>query len=478
MMSRGKQAKKALLKGASWGRLLFDHALEGIFRSTPDGRFTMVNPAFVRMLGYASAEEVLALRLPDDLYVNLSERTQLRDHYKPAGVLDGVEMHWKKKGGEPLVVRLYARTFCDMHGAVVGYEGMVLDITAQKRGEEALRVNEEKYKTIFAASPDFIYLTDSTGRLLDANPALLEWQELSLEDLRQRHFLDFFAGDNIEEVMEEFTGLQHGSLVRGLEVRVRNTRGEIRVFEVHAIPIPDPRGDEVILSVARDITSRKQVEERLQLLSRQLLETQETERRHLARELHDEIGQTLTVLKINLKALEPVPKRATPYLQESLHLVDSTVQQIRNLALDLRPSQLDHLGLTDTLQWYVDRRAQRTGIVMHFVADRLQPRPSPPIETACFRVVQEALTNIARHARARQVWITLRQHDAALDLFVRDDGIGFDVDVARAQAVHGKGLGLLGMEERVRLVGGQLDIVTAPESGTEIHVCVPLRHPQ
>ncbi len=348
----------------------------------------------------------------------------------------------------------------------------------RKRTGTTLQANEAKYRAIFAASPDFMYLTDNEGRLLDANPALLEWQGLSREELQQRHFVDFFAGDNLAEVMREFAALQHGRPVRGLEVRVHNGRGEVREFEVHAIPFQDPAGVSATLSVARDITVRKQVEARLQLLSRQLLETQEAERRHLARELHDEIGQTLTVLKINLKALELVSKRAKSYLHESLRLVDAILQQLQNISLDLRPSQLDHLGLIDTLRWYVDRQVQRIGLVLHFAADELQPRPNPPIETACFRVVQEALTNIARHAQAQQVWITLRQHGAALELLICDDGIGFDIEVARAQAARGRGLGLLGMEERVRLIGGQFEIVTVPGKGTEICVCAPLRHPQ
>src|SRR5712691_3441834 len=121
------------------------------------------------------------------------------------------------------------------------------------------------------------------------------------------------------------------------------------------------------------------------------------------------------------------------------------------------------------------RQAQRTGLVVHFAADPLQPRPGPTLETACFRIVQEALTNIARHAQARQVWITLGQHDAVLHLLVRDDGIGFDLEAARMRAAQGKGLGLLGIEERVRLLGGQLEIVTAPGKGTEIRVRFPLR---
>jgi PAS domain S-box-containing protein len=477
-MPRGKQGKKTAPNNATWRSSLFEHTQEGIFRSTPEGRFLEVNPALVRMLGYESVEEVLALKLPDDLYLEPVQRERLRAHYEPTGIIEGVELLWKKKGGEPLVVSLYARVIRNACDRVIGYEGMVLDVTARKRTEAALQASEAKYRTIFAASPDFIYLTDSEGRLLDANPALLEWQELSLEELRQRHFLDFFAGDNLAEVMREFAALRQRLPVRGLEVRARNAQGEVRVFEVNATPFQEPTGVTATLSVARDITARKQAEERLQLLSRQLLETQEAERRHLARELHDEIGQRLTVLKINLTMLEPVPKRAKPYLEESLRLVDATIQQIRNLSLDLRPSQLDNLGLIETLRWYVDWWEQRTGLTMQVAISPLQPRPSPLIETVCFRIIQEALTNIARHAQAWQVWITLRQHDAVLDLLVRDDGIGFDLEAARAQAVQGKGLGLLGMEERVRLVRGQLEIVTTPGTGTEIHVCVPLQPPQ
>jgi signal transduction histidine kinase len=178
----------------------------------------------------------------------------------------------------------------------------------------------------------------------------------------------------------------------------------------------------------------------------------------------------LTALKLILTALEPVPKRARSHLQESLRLLDALVQQIRDLSLDLRPSQLAHLGLVETLQGHVDRWAHRTGLVIHFAAARLHPRPGQAIATACFRIVQEALTNITRHARARQVWIALRQHDAALDLRIRDDGKGFDLDAARARVGRGQELGLLGIEERVRLIGGQLAIRTAPGKGTEIQV--------
>ncbi len=148
----------------------FEHALGGIFRSTPAGRFTAVNPALVRMLGYESAEEVLALTLPDDLYVDPTQRAHLRAAYEAAGVLEGVEVCWKKKGGEHIVVSLYARTIRDTHGTVIGYEGMVLDVTERKRMEEALRQAEARYRTISELISDYAYAGDGRGGSDCCNP--------------------------------------------------------------------------------------------------------------------------------------------------------------------------------------------------------------------------------------------------------------------------------------------------------------------
>jgi signal transduction histidine kinase len=214
---------------------------------------------------------------------------------------------------------------------------------------------------------------------------------------------------------------------------------------------------------------------RAQRLSQQLLEAQEAERRRLARELHDEIGQALTAVKINLQGLERSGAAATgPRLEESIAIVDRALQQVRNLSLDLRPSLLDDLGLVAALRWYADRQAQRAGLAVEFVADPPGIRATSELETACFRVAQEALTNIVRHAQARSVHVELRQQDPELRLLIRDDGVGFDVAAARQRALRGGSLGILGMQERVGLLRGRLDIRSTPQRGTEIHVRLPL----
>jgi signal transduction histidine kinase len=225
-----------------------------------------------------------------------------------------------------------------------------------------------------------------------------------------------------------------------------------------------------------EITERRRVEEALSILSRQLLETQEQERRHLARELHDELGQTLTALRLSVEAQAQSPTPSSARLAQSLAMIDTLLQKVRTLSIDLRPAVLDDLGLVAALGWYVARQAELVGFTAHLKTEALEPRPDSLLETVCFRVVQEALTNIARHAQAQNVWIELRQCDAqTVSLSVRDDGIGFQVNSSQERTIQGSSLGLLGMRERVALVGGTLELRSTPGQGTEIRVRIPLR---
>jgi signal transduction histidine kinase len=206
------------------------------------------------------------------------------------------------------------------------------------------------------------------------------------------------------------------------------------------------------------------------------LETQEVERRHLARELHDQIGQSLTAVEINLQAAQQVsvsPALAAP-LEESLKIIARIQEQVRELSFELRPSLLDHVGLAAALRWYSNQQARRAGFRVRFRADSIPSRVDPTVETACYRVAQEALTNVVRHAQATHVTVELNQAGESLRLLIRDDGAGFDLLAARQRAREGAGLGLLGMEERVSLVGGHLEYKSRPAEGTEILAWFPL----
>ncbi|HZR70866.1 MAG TPA: response regulator [Burkholderiales bacterium] len=215
---------------------------------------------------------------------------------------------------------------------------------------------------------------------------------------------------------------------------------------------------------------------RLQSLSSRMLEVQESERRHIARELHDEIGQALTAVKLHLQsAMRRCGPEARQPLEECVLITDQALDQVRNLSLNLRPSQLDDLGLVAALRWQIGRQAAASGLHTEFEADELNERLEAALETACFRFVQEAMTNVVRHAQARNAWIEARRNGDRLRVSVRDDGRGFDVAAATREAIARGSLGLLGMQERVGLAGGRLNVSSRPAEGTTIVAEFPLR---
>jgi two-component system sensor histidine kinase UhpB len=206
------------------------------------------------------------------------------------------------------------------------------------------------------------------------------------------------------------------------------------------------------------------------------MQVQEEERSRLARDLHDEVGQVLTALKIDLQEVQRSTngEGCSDVLTESVDLVDRLMGEVRSLALDLRPSILDDLGLVPALRWYVGRQATRNRWNFSLSTEGLVGRVPAPIEVACFRVVQEALTNVTKYAQAKSIDLALRWHEQELALVLQDDGIGFDMVQARQRAQGGETIGLLGMEERVRLAGGNLAISSEPGQGTRLEVRFPL----
>ena len=221
--------------------------------------------------------------------------------------------------------------------------------------------------------------------------------------------------------------------------------------------------------------SIKRTGERLRTLSQQLIDAQEIERRHIARELHDEIGQALTIVKINLQTIQRAsdPVLIAQRVEESIGVIEPTLQQVRNLSLRLRPSLLDDLGLVAALRWYLDRQSKTGGFSLQFKADPLTKRLPPEIETACFRIAQEAITNIIKHSEAKEVDVVLKLVDKSLELIIQDRGIGFDVKSAQEKAAEGGSLGLLSMAERASLVGGSFDIQSELGRGTKIRALLP-----
>ncbi|RRR74033.1 MAG: PAS domain S-box protein [Candidatus Viridilinea halotolerans] len=208
--------------------------------------------------------------------------------------------------------------------------------------------------------------------------------------------------------------------------------------------------------------------QRLQTLSRKLIQAQENERRHLARELHDEIGQVLIALQMNLRGVGQgqLDAKQQARLMDSSTLVERLIQQVRSLSRELRPPLLDDLGLVPALNWHLDQISSRFAIDIKMTTQLQITRIPAQIELSIFRIVQEALNNVIKHAKADRVRVELRQSEQKLRLIVSDNGIGFETDSAQQRAANGASLGLINMQERALLVNGQFEIISAPEAGT------------
>lgn len=222
----------------------------------------------------------------------------------------------------------------------------------------------------------------------------------------------------------------------------------------------------------------QQANQRLQQLSQRLMEIQEAERAAIARELHDEIGQALTAIKFNAQWLaRRVSGPELEKLADCIALADRTLSQVRGMALELRPPQLDQIGLTAALRDLTERMSASAGLQSQFAADTLEVAPGYAQATAAFRVAQEALTNVVRHAGAGKVAVELRRHGVELVVTVVDDGRAFDLEQALTGAVRGSSMGLLGMQERVKLAGGWLKIESRPGQGTRVSAGFPVDVP-
>jgi PAS domain S-box-containing protein len=348
----------------------------------------------------------------------------------------------------------------------------------------ALEVSEMRYRRLFETAQDGILILNAdSGQIDDVNPFLTDMLGYSREQLLGNKLWEIGPFKDVEASKAEFRELQREAYVRYEDLPLETSTGKSINVEFVS-NIYQVNGDRVVQCNIRDITKRRRAEEKLkdysrklQVLSRRLVEAQETERRNIARELHDEIGQALTVIQLNLQAVLQSPRMKTlsPRLHESLEVVDHVLEQVRDISLNLRPLILDDLGLEPALRWFTKRQAALVGLQARFQADPLKQRLNLVIETECFRVAQEALTNVVRHAQAKTVNVELRKEAGRLHLRVRDDGIGFDAGTVREQAVRGASLGLLSMEERAALAGGGLEFKSAPKKGTEVHAWFPLK---
>ena len=479
-----RRAEEALRNAKEFSENLIQTANVIILSLDSDGKIDIFNQAAEKITGYSRSELIgknwFEILVPRDRYPEVWEEfTRLVTGGPP------------KTFENPILTKTGEERHILWHNNQVRVDGKVTatisfgnDITEQKQIGQALKESEGRLRMAIHAARMYTWdLEVGTGRLVrSGHHQEVYGSDFSASDGSYTAFLQMIHPEDRKKIERAINRTILKKTPYRADFRIIRPDGDIRWLEAQGQGLHDAEGRLIrLIGVTQDITQRKMTErsleeyaDRLQTLSCRLLEAQEDERRRIARELHDEVGQSLTAIKIQLHAAQRDPATRSSKLEECMRTVDQTVAEIQNLSLNLHPSQLDELGLVAALRWHLDRQASAARLVPHFSADPLPSRLRPDLEIACFRVTQEAITNVIRHARAKKVSVELSYRGTDLSLIIEDDGRGFDVAAARNRALQGTSLGLIGMQERAELAGGRLEWISSPGEGTKVHALFSL----
>lgn len=356
----------------------------------------------------------------------------------------------------------------------------IRDITIRKKALLELNASEEKYRLFFENSMDGILLTDGKGKIFSANKAASEIFGLTEEEI-----CNVGRPAILDETDPNWPKFSEARNLYGKaqgELRHFRKDGSTFLADITSVKFKNASGEEQTNTIIRDITERKRAEEdlnesyqQIRRLTAYLQKVREDERAHIAREIHDELGQQLTVMKMDISWMKKKLKNGdiaalSAKMDDLQGILDGTVSSVRRIATDLRPSLLDDIGLIAAIEWEVDRFTKRTGIKVNLTKpDSSVAMPDESV-IGLFRILQESLTNIIRHASASQVDIHLKNQRNEFILYIEDDGKGFDMNTVAGK----KTLGLLGMKERCSMMQGIFSINSQPLKGTKLEVRVPL----
>jgi two-component system sensor histidine kinase UhpB len=438
------------------------------------------------VLGMAPGEErsiegVLASIHPEEREMAATIVARAHD---PAG--DGImamSHRILRPGGEQRYLDIRSQTFFEETGGgriPRRTLGTILDITESRRAEAQLRLSEERLALATEiAGLGFFEKDYRTGAVYWSHGArvifgMSEGDSWAPDALVQ----SAHPADREAMIAARKRLLDPSSGVLDLMHRIVRPSGEVRHVHVRALMYFEDVGlgarPKRAVATLWDVTETRRAQTQRDALARRVLEVQEDQRRAVARDLHDEIGQALSVLKLNLSRLRRDGSGAEPVVTDSLRIADEVLQHVRDLALSLRPSVLDDLGLGAAVQWLAEQSGTRGNLRVTCEVEANVAGLSPATEIACFRVLQEALANVVRHARASNVLVRLHDDGTHLELLVQDDGRGFDVARVLADAGRGASMGLLGIRERASLLGGRTIFSSAPDAGCQIRVFLPL----
>ncbi len=472
-LSEKIRAQKQLRESEEKFRLLVEQASDGIFISDHKGRFIMVNTSASMMTGY-STNELLQLKFSDILFREDQTPLKLDEEELKTGI-PIIETLMKHKDGHFVYVESSGK-----HLSGGRFQAIIRDISGRKKAEEAIRVSEYKYRLLFEQNPMPMWMLSLPDKnFLAVNDAAIDFYGYSRKEFEHMNIRDIRPWKEFPPDFEpmHFDGINNS----GIRDHKKKS-GEYVKVNVLAHDIIY-QGQQAKLELANDMTEKLRAEEelknsheQLRQLATHLQTVRESERTHMAREIHDELGQQLTGLKMDISWIgKKIPEQEIVLkekINETIELVDDTVKTVRRLATQLRPSILDDLGLVAAMEWQSEDFQKRSGIETHFNSSINNIEIPDIMATSIFRIYQESLTNVMRHSKASKVGAALSINEGLLILQIIDNGVGYN-----AIDINGKNtLGLVGMKERTIMMDGTFEIDSKPGKGTTVKIEVPIKN--
>ncbi len=471
-----KRKEEKLRESEEKYKIITDSILDVIFILDKTGKLLFFNKSVENVLGY-KAEEVVGKSFTKfvpkkELLKYFLQLKNLFQHKEIAKLITQIN----HRNGNVIDVEINGRLIKQKR-KYVGL-GVIRDITERKRAEEALATREEYYRTLFDLSPSGIIVEDTEGKIIEVNDTFCKLMGYQMNELINKNVKTFVPEEKHQTVNNNLKKLLNEKILEHEVVNISKYGSHI-ISQLRETLITLPNGEKAILSIANDITEKKQAEaelqnsrEELRRLASHLQTVREEERSAIARELHDELGQILTSLKLNLSLMKRQIKDKSIYEPETLeneiasmtNLIDHAVAGVRKLITELRPELLDKLGLIAALEWLIDDFSKTTKLKYSFDCEFEELQLDENAKLAIFRITQESLTNTAKYSGATSIKVFLGIHENKLCLKIEDNGKGISQD-----EIGGKhSFGLLGMRERANLIGAQFKIFKGENSGTTV----------
>jgi PAS domain S-box-containing protein len=487
-----RSAEEALRESEGRFRSLYHHTPAMLHSIDPEGRVVSVSDYWAEVMGYAS-DEVIGRKVTD-FFTDESRQyaeTKIIPRFFNTGFIQDIPYRFVKKSGEKIDILLSAIAERDAAGKITRSLAVSIDVTQRNRAEEALkqakeelsvysrdlerlvRKQTEEITNILTYTPAVVYIKDKQRRYTLVNTRYEELFNVLNAEIRGKTDNDILPKNVADQFRNSDTKVLQESRSLQVEEQIQQSDG-IHTYLAVKFPIYDESGAiSGVCGILNDITAVKKAQHQLRRLSGSIMANQEKERTAIARELHDELGQVLTALRMDSvwlsERLKASDGKAAERAFTMCRLIDKNIEDVRGMAFRLRPGVLDDLGLVDALEWYTGDFERRTEITCVFEHDDI-PALNETVSTAAYRIAQEALTNVARHACASRIEVVLKNGNGLLTLAVVDDGRGFDA----LQLSESEGLGVAGMRERAALVGGFLEVHAQLEKGTRVYFKVPI----